>query len=311
MKLSIFIFSILLFAGACVEIPEKVGNSEGNANDIWISADFKDYWYQGKAELTSFTLEQGQYGTLFKGVAVQVFVAEPFSRSRYVKANNPEKSGIDAVDILKLNMSKNFTTGVYPYSLLMTVALPIDHKKDPHAITANASIQEWCGHSFSRLDLGKEGYMAEVDSYFEGEERKKRKLPLTWIEDEIWNLIRVAPDQLPVGEIEMIPGLWYQRLKHIEPSTEKAIAYSQDAIENPEWTVFSLEYPASEHSLKITFEKKFPFGIQAWEETYVSGNGARAKSLTTRATLNQSIQLDYWNKNQPEDSVYRAKLGLD
>lgn len=39
---------------------------------------FKDYWYAGKAEITSYKLEQARYGELRDGKAVLVYVTEPF-----------------------------------------------------------------------------------------------------------------------------------------------------------------------------------------------------------------------------------------
>jgi len=44
--------------------------------------EFGAYWYQGKAELTSYTLEQARYGEVHPGEAVLVFVTEDFSKSK-------------------------------------------------------------------------------------------------------------------------------------------------------------------------------------------------------------------------------------
>jgi hypothetical protein len=63
--------------------------------------------------------------------------------------------------------------------------------------------------------------------------------------------------------------------------------------------------------LKIDFNSTFPFEIMAWKETYKSGFGPNAKSLTTYAELDKIIQLDYWSKNSIKDSVYRKMLNLD
>ena len=53
---------------------------------------FKDYWYAGKAEITSYKLEQSRYGELRDGKAVLVYVTEPFLPKAQVKADqkNPK-----------------------------------------------------------------------------------------------------------------------------------------------------------------------------------------------------------------------------
>ncbi|MDP7238046.1 MAG: hypothetical protein QGI34_15090, partial [Candidatus Latescibacteria bacterium] len=42
-------------------------------------ASFGDYWYQGKAEITSYTLKQARYGEIHDGHVVLIFVTEDFS----------------------------------------------------------------------------------------------------------------------------------------------------------------------------------------------------------------------------------------
>ncbi len=47
-----------------------------NSSAIVDSQDFNDYWYDGKAEITSYKLEQARYGELHEGYVVLVFVTE-------------------------------------------------------------------------------------------------------------------------------------------------------------------------------------------------------------------------------------------
>ena len=53
---------------------------------------FKDYWYAGKAEITSYKLEQARYSELRDGKAVLVYVTEPFLPKAQVKSDqkNPD-----------------------------------------------------------------------------------------------------------------------------------------------------------------------------------------------------------------------------
>jgi hypothetical protein len=53
-----------------------------------VSEEFKDYWYSGTAEITSYTLMQERYGEIREGTAVNIFVSEDFLPDAQVKANN-------------------------------------------------------------------------------------------------------------------------------------------------------------------------------------------------------------------------------
>ena len=79
-----------------------------------LSTAFKKYWYAGKAEITSYKLEQARYGELRNGKAVLIYVTEPFSADKQVKADQNAPSNIS---VLKLNSTKKFLTGIYPYSI--------------------------------------------------------------------------------------------------------------------------------------------------------------------------------------------------
>ena len=54
-----------------------------------LSREFKEYWYAGKAEITSYELEQARYGELRKGNAVLIYVTEPFLSEKQVKSRWP------------------------------------------------------------------------------------------------------------------------------------------------------------------------------------------------------------------------------
>ena len=98
------------------------------------AAEFGDYWYQGKAELTSYDLEQARYGEIHPGHAVLIFVTEDFSRSKHVKLDRPQSAGDDAVKVLKLNFMKKFNTGIYPYSMMSSMFTPIDLARCRHEL---------------------------------------------------------------------------------------------------------------------------------------------------------------------------------
>jgi len=278
----------------------------GQQLDVVKDPQFGDHWYQGQAELSSYDLEQARYGEIHDGTAVLIFVTEDFSKSKHVKLDNPDQAGSDKVNVLKLNYTRNFNTGIYPYSMMTSVFTPVDFQRNTLKVTTSS--QEWCGHAFTQLDFDEDDYEGEIYSYFESEGSETEvDIDATWLEDEIWNLIRLNPDFLPEGNISIIPATMIQRLRHsdLEPVQAEAKLERAGTLSN-----YLLEFTDRERTLKITFSSDFPYQIQGWEDTYSSGFGNNAQTLTTKATLKKSIMIDYWNKNNPEDEVLRQQLGL-
>ncbi len=269
--------------------------------------EFKDYWYKGEAELNSYNLEQARYGAMHNGKAVLIFVTEDFSKKKQVKLDNPQEAGDDAVKVMKLNAMKKFNTGIYPYSMMKSVFTPVDQQQYPHSLKVTTSSQEWCGHTFTQLNLEGNNYDVLLHSYFEAEGEQEFSVNAALLEDEIWNIIRLNPEALPIGEIEIIPGTFYQRLSHKEIKKAKATASVESAGEHKKYI---LNYPEYERTLSIEFQEGFPHKIMGWEETYRDGFGENARMLTTKATLDETMKLDYWTHNSPADSVLREKLNL-
>src|SRR5690606_28808422 len=183
-----------------------------------ISNEFKNYWYGGKAEITSYSLMQERYGEIREGTAVNIFVTEDFLPEVQVKANNFSEENIS---VLKLNQMKNFNTGIYPYSIMSSTFSPIAHSG--HPLKVSSGVQEWCGQVYMQLN-NRDNFEIESHSYFEGEADQKLSLPKTWVENEIWNLIRINPEELPTGDIMIVPSFEYLRLRHKEIKQHSAFA---------------------------------------------------------------------------------------
>ena len=128
---------------------------------------------------------------------------------------------------------------------------------------------------------------------------------LPMLEDEIWTRLRIAPNTLPSGSVEMVPGSQYLRLWHQDLKPEKATAAMK---KEKGLNTYSVEYANIQRKLKIQFKSEFPYEITAWEETQPGGFGD-SSPLTTRAVKTKSIMLDYWNKNSVADAHYRKELG--
>lgn len=265
---------------------------------------FRAYWESGSAEISSYNLNQVRYGENHTGKAILVFVTEDFSKTKQVKLDQPEAAEKDRAKVLKLNLVKNFVTGIYAYSMTLSVFTPLDTKENPNTFKESMSSQEWCGNVFTQMNLEKDRYRIESYSYFETEGDRKFFLEKEILEDELWNRIRLDPDSVPTGEVKIIPGLFHVRLNHKDLKPLKAILSRQKQDDSYVYTLWYLE---EERTLKIRAESSFPFKILAWEETFRDFNG---RLMTTYATLDSTIQSDYWNRNRNEFRNLRKNLKL-
>lgn len=286
-------------------------NSSHSQSQSRPSQKFNNYWYAGNAEITSYELKQARYGEIHSGEAVLVFVTEPFSNSKQVKLDDWRNATSDNVSVMKLNFTKKFLTGIYPYSMMSSTFTPVDSNNHPDLLKVTTSSQEWCGHTFTQLNLAKGEYKFRQYSYFESEGDIDSKLPKTILEDELWTRIRLNPTDLPKGEINVLPGTFYLRLRHQEikaqPATAKVEALASSDFSDKSHQVYVLDY--TNRSLKIYFESDFPYTILGWEETHLSGFG-KPEKLTTIAKRINTIKSTYWNKNSNKDRKIREELGL-
>lgn len=278
------------------------GNDSAERKAEPLSQQFKDYWYSGEAEITSYKLKQARYGQMHEGTAVLVYVTENFLPKEQVKANGRNK---DNISVLKLNTVKKFVTGIYPYSIMQSSFYPVDNNQ--HAIKVSASAQEWCGQVYMQLN-NRKNFEVISHSYFQGEADQQLELPKQYLENEVWNQLRIDPSSLPTGNIEMIPSFEFLRLHHKEIRAYDAVAsfLSKENID-----IYNIEYPELHRKLSIYYERDFPYAIQKWEETAESGFGQNAPILTTTAEKMARIKSAYWTKNGNKDLSLRKKLHLD
>ena len=311
---SIFTLILLLTGITFYSCQQTANGSNGKedvvSGEVQLNAEYKtdatwnSYWYQGKAELTSYKLKQNRYGEIHEGTAVNIFVTEDFSRSKQVKLDDPSMAGDDKLPILKLNQSIKFNTGIYPYSIMMSAFSPIDVNNYPHAVKITGTIQEWCGMATYQMNNKKNKFEIEQRSYFEQEGDKDISLTAVVQEDELWNLIRLNPDKLPNGEIAVLPGTEYLRLAHKPTESVKA---NLDLRDENGIKVYVIDMPSLQRKLIIRFEKTFPYKILGWEDSYPGFDGV---VLTTTAIKNKELLLDYWRTHNNSDRVLREQLGL-
>lgn len=297
---------LLLFFSSCEEKTQEVASETSSAKEdaepaAVLSGEFKEYWYAGEAEITSYQLEQARYGELRDGKAALIFVTEPFLPEKQVKADRPSPEN---TSVLKLNATRNFLTGIYPYSIMSSTFYPVADNQ--HAIKVTSSIQEWCGQVFAQLN-NRERFEVQTYSYFESEGDQDFALDKSTLENEIWTRLRIRPEELPTGDLEMIPSLEYLRLVHKPAQAYQVRAEMEDG---EEMHTYTLTYPELQRTLSIRFSSHFPYTIESWTESYPSGFGPSAEVLTTRASKIRTLKTPYWRRNGNEDVSLRDTLGL-
>lgn len=266
-----------------------------------VSEEFKKYWYAGEAEITSYNLKQARYGEIREGSAVLIYVTEPFHKTKQVKADENNSNNIP---VLKLNSTKNYLTGIYPYSIMSSSFYPVHDNQ--HALKISFSSQEWCGQVYAQLN-NRDAFEINSHSYFETEADQNLELEKTILENELWNKLRIDPSSLPTGPIDIIPSMEYIRLSHKELK-----AYKATATLNQENDLFTYEiaYPELDRNLKINFTSTFPYSIESWADSFKSGFGSEAKIMTSTATKIKSLKSPYWQKNSNRFLPLRDSLGL-
>lgn len=291
-----FLLPLILIAG----LVSTAGNSPTQTRQL--SEDFKKYWFQGKAEVCSYDLQQSRYGEMHPGDMVLIFVTEDLSASTHVKTDHPESTN-DVVKVLKLNAIKKFNTGIYPYSVMQSVFTPV---LGGNSLKSTTTVQEWCGQIFTSIDLQKSNkYRVDSYSYFEGEATKHAEISNTLLEDELLNLIRIDPTTLPLGTVNLVPNSAYCRLMHKPSTPVEATLSLADAGKGLK--TYQINFPSLDRQVVVTFEQKSPYQITKIQETYV---GLGGKKLTTTATLKKTLFIDYWKHNKNMDSYLRDSLQL-
>lgn len=283
----------LIFTACQTPKPQPTNNIAQTHNNLNLSDQFKNYWFSGLGEVNTYALKQSRYGEIRNGHASLIFVTEDFSNLEQVKASRPSAN---TTTVLKLNATKKFNTGIYPYSIMQSVFDPLTTQK--HAKKLSFSSQEWCGQVYTQLN-NREQFEVKSHSYFQNEADQILKLDHVALENEVWTQLRINPSELNLGKYMMLPSLEFIRLQHasIEPSPVE-VSQTRDSL-----TISThLNYPSIGRHLHITQKAKFPFTITSWKSIY--------QNDTTSAQLLQQLHIDYWNKNANKFLHLRDSLKL-
>ncbi len=269
---------------------------------------FGEHWYDGYAELDGYRLVISRYGEQRTGTAVMVFVTEPFSLSKHVKVDDPRKNPDDVVTVMKLNLVRDFQTGIYDYNTMVSVFSPVETLM-PIKVTFSSA--EWCGHVFAEMIYGETRIEGQYNSYFEGESGPiEVELPKDGIsEDHLFILLRgLRGDYLEPGEsrtVNYLPGAFYVRLRHdVVRWTRATIARASktDTI-----TVPAGEYESIVYSIKIDGGRQGTFHIEA---SYPHRIIRWSLAPDVMGELTGSTRLPYWELHGEGDEVHLQEIGL-
>lgn len=299
--------AIALFLSGCTTTTASENSSDSVTSESQAGpSDLDPYWYQGKAEVSSYEISQARYREEHPGDAVLVFVAEDFLTDKQVK--NESYSSDASAKVLKANMLRKFTTGIYDYSIMTSVFTPADIRKFPHSFKVTMSAQDWCGQNYVQVNNRDRNYELQQFSYFEQEGDVIEKVSNSvWLEDEIWTRLRMDPYSLPTGNIEMLPSLATLRLLHMQNTALSATAtlsdYVGDQFEGVDLKSYKVAYEGNPRVLDIIFEAGAPYKIAGWTEASRGG-------LETVAKRKAEVLSPYWSKNALQDSTLRKFLKL-
>lgn len=279
------------------------------------SKDFWQWWSDGRGELTGYDLTFPRYGELRHGVAVTIFVTEPFSKSLRVKADPGKHPPSDVVEVMKLNLVRDFPTGIYDYNIMTSVFVALQPSEGLPAgapVKVSFSSQEWCGHVYDQLLFRDTTIDRTSHSYFDGEADKEEKLsyPKSGLtEDALLLWARgLAEPRLAPGETrraDVLLSLSTARLKHQPLSWRPATLTHVSGTETVRVPGGSFE--ASVHkvdiqggaSWNIYVEKNEPHRVVKW----TTSDGEKGELLA-------SERLAYWEMNGAAFRSAVKKLGL-
>ena len=306
------IFTLFLFITACSQ-PDKKAVQESLAEVTAIktkSPKLDAYWYQGKAEITRYALQQNRYKDVHPGEAILVFVTEDFLTDKQVK--NDTYKNPNSVNVLKTNLIRRFVTGIYDYSIMTSVFTPVDVANHPQTLKVTHSSQDWCGQDFMQLNWQDKQYHAQIRSYFEKEGDQDVQVPYAILEDELFNRIRMNPQALPNGNIKILPSLSIARLLHQAFQPEDATAslqkYDQTDFEGADLQSYRVAFANENRTLEIVFEREAPYIIVGWKEAYPSFDGKVRETIAKRT---KTVVTPYWEQHGLEDKALRKELGVE
>ncbi len=216
---------------------------------------FTDYWKNGKTEITKYDLKEDS-----------ISVGEGSLTFNIDYVNGVNKS--DSIQVLHSDFRGKIQKENYDYSAMTSAYLPLNLTLRPHAMKVINSVQEPSGNSFIASSQIPKSYEIKVKNTFKEKTKEHFILERQHLEDELWTKIRMNPNDLPTGDIEIIPSFAYWQSVRKSPNIYEAKAELKEYV-GTEFTgkklqLYTLDYPDLKRNLSIVFEGDFPFEIVGW-----------------------------------------------
>jgi hypothetical protein len=269
-----------------------------------------EYWNSGEAEISRYKLTQKRYGSTYEGDFLTIFVREDFLLDKQVKNERYESE--KTVPVLKGIFIRKFETGIYGYNMQNVIFSPLDITNHPMALKSQASSQEWCGIQYLQANRKKNSYDVTMHSYFEDEADAEFSLENTYLEEDLWNKLRMNPELAPIGDIQMLPAGSVLQLMHWlvkpYPTVASIEPYNDSLFIGNNLKKYRISTPELNRTVELIFESQPPFKIVGITDSYPAK--VNGEPETTVARLKYQIVEPYWKMNSPADSTARKMLGF-
>jgi hypothetical protein len=294
-----------------------------------VDPSFGSWWHDGKAELDGYRYSVTRYGERRRGQCVAVYVTEPFSRVKRVKVDDASRNPKDTFDVLKLNLVRDFQTGIYDYNTMTSLFV---RSEDFEPVKVSFASTEWCGNVYEELRVDPGLVSQKLSSYFEDESatRELRRPRGGMLEEELFVRLRgLNGDYLRAGESKTVPflssafrrRLAHQPLQWTEARIERLAA--PRAVTVPAGRFLTTVYTVSTgngHEGTFLVEAAYPHRIVrwAWKQALRQKAAAGVVDVPTQmrpegndtGELAGSARMSYWKLNSEGDESYLKRLGL-
>lgn len=275
---------------------------------------FWSHWGDGKAELAGYDLAFPRYGEIRNGTAVLIFVTEPFTVAPRVKADGPNADEGVVFQVMKLNLVRDFPTGIYDYNTMTSTFVGLEPFAGlPAGAPAKVtfSSQEWCGQVWEQAIFHPKSIDLVSHSYFGAEADRSASIertPELWTEDQLFHWARglalPSPGDGP-ARVPMIPTLLETRLSH-EPVTTREANLRRDLRAE------TIEVPAG--TFETTVHQASVAGGPVWTFWVETSPPHRLVKWTTdtgeAGLLRGSARLPYWEMNGAKYRNALQEIGL-
>jgi hypothetical protein len=217
---------------------------------------FTDYWKNGKTEIIKYELKEDSISVGEGSLSFNIDYVEGINKT-------------DSIQVLHSDFMGKIQKENYDYSAMTSAYLPLNLTLRPHAMKVINSVQEQTGNSFLELSQIPKSYEIVAKNTFKEKTKEHYILERKNLEDELWTKIRMNPNDLPTGDIEIIPSFAYWQSVRKSPNIYEAKAelkaYVGTEFTGKKLKIYTLDYPDLKRNLSIVFESDFPFEIVGWK----------------------------------------------